>query len=220
MTGASATQVGEDPLVTESRRRILAAAERLIGVHGIEKVRLRDIAREAGFSIGKIQHYFDNRDEIIEAMLSAASMRRVEEWATFANDIDDPTAKMVSLLEHAITDRERCTVWLATTSVASRNEQFIPDVARIYEAWRAKLTDVIEAGRRDGTFHPTAPVDEAADGIISTIDGLMSAVAVGLPDYTPERNTRMLRHIAGLLLGTTLEPTRADSDADSGSATQ
>ncbi|MFE7423474.1 TetR/AcrR family transcriptional regulator [Rhodococcus sp. NPDC057529] len=204
MTGASAAELGEDPLVTESRRRILAAAERLIGVHGIEKVRLRDIAREAGFSIGKIQHYFDNRDEVIEAMLSAASLRRVEEWATFANDIDDPATKMVSLLEHAITDRERCTVWLATTSVASRNAQFLPDVARIYDAWRAKLSDVIEAGAHDGTFHPTAPVAEVSDGIIGAIDGLMTAVAVDLPGYTPERNARILRHIAGVLLGTSL----------------
>ncbi|MCD5422849.1 TetR/AcrR family transcriptional regulator, partial [Rhodococcus pyridinivorans] len=79
MTATDASQRSDDPLVTESRRRILEAAERLIAVRGIEKVRLRDIAREAGFSIGKIQHYFDNRDEVIEAMLSAASMRRVEE---------------------------------------------------------------------------------------------------------------------------------------------
>ncbi|WP_179220230.1 TetR/AcrR family transcriptional regulator [Rhodococcus sp. NCIMB 12038] len=205
MTAADVTQVSEDPLVTASRRRILEAAERLIGVHGIEKVRLRDIAREAGVSIGKIQHYFDNRDQVIEAMLGAASMRRVEEWATFANDIDDPATKMVSLLEHAITDRERCTVWLATTSVASRNEQFIPDVARIYAAWRAKLVEVIDAGRRDGVFHPTASADEVADGIICAIDGLMTAVAIALTDYTPERNTRMLRHVTGLLLGTRFE---------------
>jgi len=205
MTVADATQVaGEDPLVAESRRRILDAAERLIAVHGIEKVRLRDIAREAGVSIGKIQHYFDSRDAVIEAMLSAASMRRVSEWATFAADIDDPATKMVSLLEHAITDRERCTVWLATVSVASRNQQYLPDITRIYSAWRAKLTEVIDSGQRDGMFHPTAPIDEVADGIICAIDGLMAAVAVDLADYTYERNTRMLRHIAGLLLGTTL----------------
>jgi len=205
MTVADATQVaGEDPLVAESRRRILDAAERLIAVHGIEKVRLRDIAREAGVSIGKIQHYFDSRDAVIEAMLSAASMRRVSEWATFAADIDDPATKMVSLLEHAITDRERCTVWLATVSVASRNQQYLPDITRIYSAWRAKLTEVIDSGERDGMFRPTAPIDEVADGIICAIDGLMTAVAVDLADYTYERNTRMLRHIAGLLLGTTL----------------
>jgi AcrR family transcriptional regulator len=215
MTATNAPQVGEDPLVTASRRRILDAAERLIGVHGIEKVRLRDIAREAGVSIGKIQHYFDNRDEIIEAMLSATSLRRVTEWATFADDIDDPVTKMVSLLEHAITDRERCTVWLATTSVASRNEQFVPDVARTYAAWRAKLIEVIEAGQRDGMFRPTAPIDEIADGIICTIDGLMTAVAIDLTGYTHVRNTRMLRHVAGLLLGTTLDTEHARPEATS-----
>ncbi|MGW5150667.1 TetR/AcrR family transcriptional regulator [Rhodococcus koreensis] len=206
MAVADASQVvGEDPLVAESRRRILDATERLIAVHGIEKVRLRDIAREAGVSIGKIQHYFDSRDAVIEEMLSAASLRRVSDWATFASDIDDPATKMVSLLEHAITDRERCTVWLATTSVASRNDQFIPDVARIYDAWRAKLSEVVESGRSEGMFRPVAPVDEIVDSIISVIDGLMTAVAIDLSGYTHERNTRMLRRIAESLLGTTLD---------------
>ena len=198
------TQARDDALVAASRRRILNAAERLIAVRGIEKVRLRDIAREAGVSIGKIQHYFETRDAVIEEMLSAASLRRVAEWANFASDIDDPTTKMLSLLEHAITDRERCTVWLATTSVASRNEQFLPDVARIYDAWREKLTDVIESGTKEGIFDPAAPIDEVVDGIICVIDGLMTAVAVDLNGYTHERNTRMLRRITESLIGAAL----------------
>ena len=202
MTLADATRVDDDRLVVESRRHILDAAERLIAIRGIEKVRLRDIAQEAGVSIGKIQHYFESRDAVIEEMLSAASLRRVAEWATFANDIDDPATKIISLLEHAITDRKRCTVWLATVSVASRNAQYLPDVSRIYDAWRVKLADVIHAGQRDGVFHPTAPVDEVADGIICVIDGLMTTVAIDLAGYTRERNMRILRHITGLMLGT------------------
>jgi AcrR family transcriptional regulator len=209
MTVTDTAHVGEDPLVAESRRRILDAAERLIAVRGIEKVRLRDIAQEAGVSIGKIQHYFDSRYAVIEEMLSATSLRRVAEWATFAFEMDDPVAKLVSLLDHAVTDRERCTVWLATTSVASRNEQFIPDVSRIYDAWREKLSEVIESGCGTGVFRLTAPIDEVCDGIICVIDGLMIAVAIDLAGYTHDRNARILRHIAGSLVGNPLDGTPA-----------
>jgi AcrR family transcriptional regulator len=205
MTMADTSLVDEDPLVAESRRGILAAAERLIAVRGIETVRLRDIAQEAGVSIGKIQHYFETRDAVIEQMLGAASVRRAAEWAHFAEDIDDPRTKMISLLEHAVADRERCLVWLATLSLASRHEQYLPDVSRNYAAWRLKLTEVIGAGERGGVFRPTVPVDEVADGIICVIDGLMTAVAINLGGYTPERNTRILRHTAGLLLGASLD---------------
>lgn len=204
-TGTAAAHTDVDPLVLENRRRILTAAEQLISTLGIEKVRLRDIAKEAGVSIGKIQHYFETRDAVIAEMLSAASLRRVAEWATYASGIEDPAARMTSLLEHAVTDRERCTVWLATTSVASRNDQFLPDVVRTYEAWRSHLTDVIEAGCSEETFHPSTGIDEIVDSIICVIDGLMTAVAIDLDGYTHERNTRILRRIAGALLDTQLE---------------
>lgn len=194
----------EDPVATENRRRILEAAERLIAVRGIEKVRLRDIAGEAGVSIGKIQHYFETRETLIEEMLSIASTRRVAEWAEFAADIDAPARKMVTLLEHAITDRERCLVWLATVSVASRNSQYLPDITATYSAWRATLVEVIEAGTHSGTFTPSAEVDEVADIIIAAIDGLMTAVAINLPGFDSERTVRILRHVTGLLLSATL----------------
>ncbi|MET3165394.1 UNVERIFIED_ORG: AcrR family transcriptional regulator [Arthrobacter sp. UYEF10] len=184
----------------ENRRRILDAAERLIVVHGIERVRLRDIAQEAKVSIGRIQHYFDNRDRVIEEMLSTASLRRVAEWSEVASDVDDPLEKLSLLLEHAIEDRARCIMWLATTSVASRNEQYLPDVGRIYDAWRHKLADVLEAGRMAGVFRPTGPVDEIVEVIICAIDRLMAGVAIELDGYTPERNARLLRNLAGLLL--------------------
>ncbi|MBY4575465.1 hypothetical protein ACN94_18035 [Gordonia paraffinivorans] len=205
MSTTETERADEDYLATESRRRILEAAERLIAVRGIEKVRLRDVAQEAGVSIGKIQHYFTNRDTLIEEMFKAASLRRVAEWATFAREMDDPTEQLVTLLNHAIKDRERCTVWLATTSFTSRNPQFLPDLSRIYDAWRATLVEVIETGERDGVFHPTGAVEDVADGIICVIDGLMTAVAIDLDGYTRERNDRMLRHMSGLLLGVSLE---------------
>lgn len=188
-----------------NRRRILDATERLIAVRGIEKVRLRDIAQEAKVSIGMIQHYFLNREIVIEEMLSAASLRRVSEWAEVASEIDDPREKLISLLDHAVTDRRRCVVWLATISVASRNDQYLPDVARIYGAWRERLASVIESGALEGTFAPTASVDEVVDTIISLIDGLMTGVGIDLPGYTPDRNARVLRHVTGLLLSTALD---------------
>jgi AcrR family transcriptional regulator len=188
-----------------NRRRILDATERLIAVRGIEKVRLRDISQEAKVSIGMIQHYFGNRDIVIEEMLSAASLRRVAEWAEVAAEIEDTREQLLVLLDHAVTDRRRCVVWLATVSVASRNEQYLPDVERIYGAWRDRIASVIESGSLEGIFVPTMPVDAVVDTIICLIDGLMTGVGIDLPGYTPDRNSHLLRHVTGLLLRTTFE---------------
>ena len=44
-------------LVEERRAAIMAAAEQLLAVHGFDAMRLRDVAQQAGVSIGLIQHY-------------------------------------------------------------------------------------------------------------------------------------------------------------------
>jgi AcrR family transcriptional regulator len=200
---AAATE--DDPVAAANRASILEAAQRLIAVHGIEKVRLRDIAQEAGVSIGKIQHLFDTRDVVIDELLKTTSERRAAEWSHVADGIADPRARMTSLLEHAVAERERCVIWLATLSLASRHQQHLPDVSHTYDTWRATLTEVIESGVSAGVFAPTAAVRDVADAIICVIDGLMTTVAVDLNGYTAERNSHLLRHTAGLLLGTSLD---------------
>jgi AcrR family transcriptional regulator len=205
MTATDTGHPASEAKTDANRRRILDATERLIAVRGIEKVRLRDIAQEAKVSIGMIQHYFLNREIVIEEMLNATSLRRVAEWAEVAAEINDPREKLISLLDHAVTDRRRCVMWLATVSVASRNDQYLPDVARIYGAWREKLASVIESGSLEGTFIPTAPIDEVVDTIVCVIDGLMTGVGIDLVGYTPDRNSRLLRHVTGLLLSTTFD---------------
>jgi hypothetical protein len=112
---------------------------------------------------------------------------------------------MISLLEQAVAERERCVIWLATLSLASRQQQYLPNVSLTYDTWRATLTDVIESGVRADVFAPTAAVQDVADAIICVIDGLMTTVAVDLNGYTAERNSRLLHHTAGLFLGTSFD---------------
>jgi len=201
----AAAAADEDPVAAANRAAILEAAQRLIAVHGIEKVRLRDIAQEAGVSIGKIQHLFDTRDVVIDELLKTTSERRAAEWSHVADGIDDPSARMISLLEHAVAERERCLIWLATLSLASRQQQYLLSVSLTYDTWRATLTEVIESGVSAGVFAPTAAVRDVADAIICVIDGLMTTVAVDLNGYTAERNSRLLRHTAGLLLASSFD---------------
>ena len=47
------------------REEVAEAAWRVIGRDGIEGATLREIAREAGFTTGVIQHYFRDRDELL-----------------------------------------------------------------------------------------------------------------------------------------------------------
>src|SRR3954463_15893549 len=50
----------------EQRRRVLAEAVfAVIGTRGFEAVSLRDVAEQAGFSMGTVQHYFPAKQQML-----------------------------------------------------------------------------------------------------------------------------------------------------------
>ncbi len=63
----------------EKRRElILLAAQRLFSKHGITDVSMRDIAREAGVSVGFIYRYFSGQTDIFVELFEAGAKRIVE----------------------------------------------------------------------------------------------------------------------------------------------
>lgn len=54
----------------ERRAELAAATRRVILRCGLEAVTLRDVAREAGWSIGVLAHYFETKDELLRYSLA------------------------------------------------------------------------------------------------------------------------------------------------------
>ena len=55
---------------TDKRKEIVAAARTLFGRHGYAKVSLRDIAGEAGMSVGNLTYYYHRKADLMEATLA------------------------------------------------------------------------------------------------------------------------------------------------------
>jgi AcrR family transcriptional regulator len=62
------------PNDVSTRERIIDEAERLIGLHGYDNLRLRDIAEPIGIQVPSIYGHFDGRD----AVLAAVAQRYIE----------------------------------------------------------------------------------------------------------------------------------------------
>jgi AcrR family transcriptional regulator len=54
----------------QRRQQIASTAVKLIATQGLENTSIRNIARESGYSKGIIEHYFDNKDELISYTLN------------------------------------------------------------------------------------------------------------------------------------------------------
>lgn len=73
MPRAARSEAKVAAVVDNPRDRVLAAAERCIERHGIRKTTMEDIALEAGMSRPGVYRYFDDREDLFVAIISAHS---------------------------------------------------------------------------------------------------------------------------------------------------
>lgn len=70
-----AEQERTERLAEQHRREIVDAAERLVKGKGLHQLKLRDIAKESGKSLGNLYNYFQNKEAIIEALVEREKSR-------------------------------------------------------------------------------------------------------------------------------------------------
>lgn len=191
-----------DELAEQRRAQVLDAAESLLAVHGYDALRLRDVSRAAGVSIGLIQHYFDTRDGLLLETMRAASERRVRQWTELAGSAASPAGKVRALIDGAIGDQHRSVIWIEMCAAATRHPELLPDVHRTQAAWQRALTQALTDGVRDGSLPHTMSPEVTAELLIRLIDGFLldTAVGTGAPAATARR-LDLLREAAGRILG-------------------
>jgi AcrR family transcriptional regulator len=188
----------------DQRDRILAVTTDLVADHGYEPLRLRDIADAAGVSIGLLQHYFDSREKLLGAAftrhcadtlahLEASRRGATDEWGRIS-------AIVRSLVQQPDAVRSART-WVEFVAAASRHPALRPGLAEVYAAWRRMLRQAITDGRRSGRFAPVVPVADAADLLMTSIDGCLLALASGTDVISVDRFERLFVQAASSVLG-------------------
>jgi TetR/AcrR family fatty acid metabolism transcriptional regulator len=165
--------------VEDKRRQLLDAAVRVFARKGFHASRVGDIAEEAGVAHGLLYHYFDSKDQVLEAVFH-------ENWnvllARIANveETDEPAADQ---LRHIAT-------------IVLRTWLHLPDVVRVVirefgrspelEERLGELTQpidaiqrVIERGIERGEFRRDIDPRFAAAVVYGSIDELLTAWVLG-----------------------------------------
>lgn len=144
---------------------------------GVDGVRLADVAREAGISIGLIQHYFDSRVQLLAATFEAFNNAFIDNWKKSVTEHPDPVARVRMLIHLCVFERDDWRelwwpLWVEFWSISLRDDQFRAQYEDIYERWRVSIREAIQVGISEGMFTPESPVDDVVDRLTATIEGL------------------------------------------------
>lgn len=97
--------------VQQHCEEIVDAAERCVFAVGLHQLKLRDIARESGNSLGNIYNYFKNKEEIVEVLVERQTSRFLSTVNRSTEEIPGETheervLRQISVLVDAYMDPE------------------------------------------------------------------------------------------------------------------
>jgi len=170
----------ERPVAVEDKRRqLLDAAVRVFARKGYHASRVGDIAEEAGVAHGLLYHYFDSKEQVLEAVFD-------ENWSVLVARIAS-----VEETEESAADQLR-----HITAIVLRTWLHVPDVVRVVvrEFGRSPevaarigvlaqpiqaIERVIERGIERGEFRQGIDPRFAATVVYGSIDELLTAWVLG-----------------------------------------
>ncbi|MEV1167903.1 TetR/AcrR family transcriptional regulator [Nonomuraea sp. NPDC049784] len=172
------------------RGRILESVIELIAEMGYERVRLRDVAKRAGVSIGTLQHYYETRDGLMLAAFAHHTGKIVQGLEEIAARHTDPWDRIRGLVDYITQPRgfrNRCLSYMEIAAASSRDKELRHLFGLQYDGWRAPMKAAIEEGLASGAFRVSFDVDEVVDLILTQIDGMEVAVATQVAGMTRTR---------------------------------
>ena len=161
----------------ETRKRIVAAAKKLITENGFENVSIEEIAKEAEVSTGSFYTYFKKKEDVIEE-LNQLSFYRLAEITNEMKDkgLDDRMKYYCRqfLAEIEQVGIEICRQWIRN-NITPVNMEISGKETTKYNHDYLAMKSLLEEGIRRGELTVDTPVDEMAFYINTQLYGLMVA---------------------------------------------
>jgi len=188
------------------RSEIAHAVLRVVARDGVRGVTIRNVAREAGWSTGVIQHYFGDRQGLLMGALHEAG-QGVSSLIERLAAIDDPMERLLSLLEAGLPlDHERqamCRIFFYFWSEGIADPELGAALAAYYALWRGDVQSAIRDAQAVGQFTGHDPV-RLAEWLVGLADGLG---VQSMFDPITLRPSLLREHLADLVLRLALAPT-------------
>ena len=179
------------------RREISEALWRIASTRGLDGASLRDVAAEAGISLGRLQHYFRTKDEMLVFALRYINRLAADRIRARIEALDEePTPREVlraclsSMLPLDDQSRIGLLVGAAYYARAVHDEALRTEAENGIPQLRAFLTGQLRLAAERGELPPERATEDEAMLLISAVDGLATYVLLGV--HAPEAALRLV----------------------------
>jgi len=199
--------VARERAVSVDRDAILDAAEDEFADRGYAAMRMQDIARRAGMSVGALYRYFDSKDVIFGSMVRRSSDRLVEQMSVSAageQELPVRLGKLIESLFRFIEDHRAMFLVLHQIPEVGRAQceamagQSDSARERLFALYRAAIVDGVAAG----ALRADVAIDDQLAFVTGAIHGFLdtwirSGGETGLVDKAPLITGLTLRALGG-----------------------
>ncbi len=182
----------------EERRRVLAEAiYEVIGTRGFDAVSLRDIAKQAGVSMGAVQHYFATKDEMLLFALGHMRTRVLQRLQATMSELPQP-ARVRDTVRHAFgvmlpideAGRQEACVNIAFFTLASVHQEYADQLLAGYERILAVTKAAFITAQESGELADGIDPAMEATSLYFLVQGFVGPLLIGL--FTPEEVVKLI----------------------------
>lgn len=175
--------------------RIVEAAWRVVADQGVRGATVRDIATEAGVSTGFITHYFEDKRELMVAVLDHNNGRAAQRAVSATSGKRGLGALRLAaeaVLPIGAERRAEWQVWVACWIDAPPDTELARGLREGWAGLRALLRQFLEQAAADGELRDGVDVEEECERLVTMLGGFGWRAGVESPSRARSAAKRIL----------------------------
>ena len=160
----------------DTATRILDVAERLVQLRGFNGFSYADIAAELHITKASLHYHYAGKSELGRALIDRYAGRFTAALDAIDQHETDPIAKIrayEAIYADVLSERRMCLCGMLAAGYDTLAEPMQQAVIEFFDANETWLTRVLEEGQESGNIKLNGPAREAAQLIVSGLEGAM-----------------------------------------------
>lgn len=162
-----------------TREAVIAAASKLMRLHGYHGTSLDDVLRESGVGKGNFYYYFKSKEElgyaILDGLIADFLARTLE--PCFADSDGHPVAQIHCLLDRVLEAQRGhncvggCPFGNLACELSDVHEGFRNRLTGVFATWRERLTGAVAGAQRRGLVTADCAPAAVAHFLVASVEG-------------------------------------------------